>query len=230
MVECGIATLPERQENLKRTLDSIYDQFDLIHVVLNGYNEVPDFLIDSKIRFYLMSENGGAKMKYHKVEECRGFYFSCDDDLIYPENYVKVYMDKFEKYGRRVVLTAHGGNIKANSENRALEKRNRFDQWHPKDRFIMMGGTGVMAFHQPTFNLTTEELEYNNMVDVSIFHKTQIQKFPVILIKKPENWITYQRDVIDKFNIYRQKRASGKLKKRFRDRIDIIKKPKIYEL
>jgi hypothetical protein len=68
------------------------------------------------------------------------------------------------------------------------------------------------------------------MVDVSIFHKTQIQKFPVILIKKPENWITYQRDVIDKFNIYRQKRASGKLKKRFRDRIDIIKKPKIYEL
>jgi hypothetical protein len=230
MVECGIASLFERQENLKVTLDSLYDQFDCFHIVLNGYDKVPGFLMDSKINFYLLERNQGARMKYYKVEECGGHYFSCDDDLIYPDNYVKAYMDKFEKYGRRVVLTSHGGNIKPFDRVRVLKQRNRFDQWHPEDRFIMMGGTGVMAFHQPTFNLSTDELEYRNMVDVSVFHKTQRQKFPVMLIKKPENWITYQRDVLDKFNIYRQKRASKNIKKVFRDRIDLIKRPKIYEL
>lgn len=230
MVECGIASLPERQENLKVTLDSLYDQFDSIHVTLNGYDKIPDFLIDSKINFYLFGENRGAKMKYYKVEECGGHYFSCDDDLIYPKDYVKQYMDRFYKYNNKVVLSSHGGNIRPFVRDRVLKDRGRFDDEVPKDRFIMMGGTGVMAFYQPFFKLKLEEVGYKNMVDVSLYHKTQVGNVPVLLVSHHKDWITYQLDVGKKYNIYREKRKSHDIKKKFRDRLNIIKNPRINEL
>lgn len=229
-IECGIASLLERQENLKKTLDNLYDQFDRFHIVLNGYEKVPSFLEDKKIKTYLFERNQGAKMKYYKVEQCKGYYFSCDDDLIYPKNYVRQYMDRFVQHNSRVVVAAHGGNIKPFVRERVLKDRGRFDDVVPKDRFIMMGGTGVMAFYQPFFNLSFEDVGYKNMVDVSVFHKTQKEKIPVLLIKHPKDWIVYQEDVGKKFNIYRQKRNSRAIKNTFRDRLNLIQRPQIYEL
>jgi len=230
LVECGIASLQEREDNLKKTLDSLYNQMDKIHVVLNGYDHMPDFLVDSKITVYMSSKNEGAKMKFYNVDSCRGYYFSCDDDLIYPKDYVDRMVETLRKYDNKVVVTVHGGNIKSEGIKRVLKDRVRFEREQLNDRYIMMGGTGVMAFHQPTLQFKFEDFPSYNMVDADMFYKAQTRQIPVVQLKRPYRWIVFQSDVKKKFNIYREKRQSEEKKQMFRNYIDRIKNPKVYAL
>ena len=230
MVECGIASLQEREDNLKKTLDSLYEQMDRIHVVLNGYDHMPDFLVDSKITVYMSSKNKGARMKFYAIDGCRGYYFTCDDDLVYPNDYARKMVDTLRRYDNRVVVTAHGGNIHQQNIKRVLKDRSRFEKEQLKDRYIMMGGTGVMAFHQSTLQFEFENFPSYNMVDADMFYQTQTRQIPVVQVKRPEKWIYYQTDVKQKFNIYKYKRQDNKKRQQFRNYIDRIKNPRIYAL
>jgi len=49
MVTVSLATLPERIESLKDTVDSLIGQVDVLNVFLDGHFEVPDFLKKDKI-------------------------------------------------------------------------------------------------------------------------------------------------------------------------------------
>ena len=46
MTTAHIASIPSRVESLRQCVQAIYNQVDKVYVMLNGYNEVPEFLRD----------------------------------------------------------------------------------------------------------------------------------------------------------------------------------------
>ena len=50
MIRAQIASLPDRVDSLKLTVESLLPQVDSLFVALNNYEAIPDFLNHDKIR------------------------------------------------------------------------------------------------------------------------------------------------------------------------------------
>jgi len=87
MVTINIATITERESLLINTIKSLYDQADRINIWLNNYRSIPLWLSDPKIKHHATINNVGDAGKFGF--KSKGFIFSCDDDIIYPPDYVK---------------------------------------------------------------------------------------------------------------------------------------------
>jgi len=149
MTTANIASLPSREKQLARTVKSLYNQVDLIYIRLNDYQEVPQWLQDSKI-LTKTGPNEGDWAKFGNREE--GYYFTCDDDIIYPSDYVKTLKDRMDGD----IVTIHGKNFKTPIESYyhgALDKI-RCDNEALQDKIVQIPGTGVMAFHTGTIIFT----------------------------------------------------------------------------
>ena len=86
----GIASLPHRENGLKSVIKSLSPQVDHIYVWLNGYKEIPE-IEQTNVTFHLNPTNDGAIAKLQILElikEDNFYYFTCDDDIVYPSNYV----------------------------------------------------------------------------------------------------------------------------------------------
>jgi hypothetical protein len=97
-----------RKDSLLKTIESIYNQADTINIALNLYSEVPKELIDNKINIFNTDNSIGASFKFLRICESNGYFFSIDDDLIYPKNYSDYMIDKFNQYDRKNIVTLHG--------------------------------------------------------------------------------------------------------------------------
>ena len=85
-VTANIATQPKRFESLLETLESIDGQFDEIRLYLNNFSYVPDEL--KKYTTYIgddLTDNGKFFWSNNEDE----YYFTLDDDIIYPSDYVE---------------------------------------------------------------------------------------------------------------------------------------------
>ena len=99
-----IASIPEREQMLKKTVNSLKNQVDYIFVALNNYDHIPVFLKDD---IYTLTNNKlGDAERYYDMVNCIGYLFGCDDDLIYPSNYVNTMINAVDKYN--CVCSLHG--------------------------------------------------------------------------------------------------------------------------
>jgi len=94
----GIASLPHRESGLKTVIKSLSPQVDHIYVWLNGYQEIPK-IEQTNVTFHLSSTNDGAiaKLKILElIQEDNFYYFTCDDDIIYPPDYIEHNLSVYE--------------------------------------------------------------------------------------------------------------------------------------
>jgi len=205
-IVCGIASLPERELNLKKTIDSLYNQVDKLHVVLNSYKSIPEFLNKNKIIVHHSFTNKGASAKFINIENCNSYYFSCDDDLIYPHNYVQSMIQKCKEFNNQAIIVVHGGMIATPKQWRGYRMQKigyHFSHKLTQDQWVQIGGSGTMCIHQPTIQLKQSDLIHNNKVDFDIMVKSQKNNIPILAIARPSRWIYYQNDLRRKFNIFR---------------------------
>ena len=83
IITANMATMPERIDIALKAIDSIYDQVDLIRIYLNKFDKYPKDLIDNKITL-IIDEDLKSTGKFYWALEKNQYYFSIDDDLIYP--------------------------------------------------------------------------------------------------------------------------------------------------
>ena len=165
----SMATFPERQESLKKVLESIYPWIDKINIFLNEYNEIPAFLEDSKITIHRSREDLGDRGKFYWVEKTQGYHFFCDDDIEYSRNYFGHLANSIEKYDRQAIVGLHGSNlISPNQSYYSKEGRKKytFRQQRDSDIRVEFLGTGVMAYHTENIAIPFSIFEQNNMADV----------------------------------------------------------------
>lgn len=191
-----IASLPDREKLLKKTIESLINQADRINVFLNGYKKVPDFCHSDKIKATILNNERGDAAKFFNVEDIQGYIFTCDDDLIYPPNYINVMISKLWEYNLNRVVSCHGRVMKAKPvrsyyRDRIIGYRCLGEVY--KDVCVDVAGTGCMAFHSDTINLKYEMFELPNMADIWAAKACKRQGVKQVVIEHKEGWIKYQR-------------------------------------
>lgn len=193
MITAQIATLPDRVESLKLVVESLRPQVDRLFIALNGHKEVPEFILkDPFIEYKLLDNSLGDAAKFYDIEKQEGYFFACDDDLIYPETYVQDMIKKVDQYG--AVVTLHGRSFLSRPVASYYKSANikyycRYDVYG--DHVVDVGGTGVMAFHTDNFKLKLSDFKRANMADIWVAKQVHEQKVNIIVVQHDMNYLRY---------------------------------------
>lgn len=184
----GIAAIPGRRDALRQTIASLLPQVDSIGVYLNDWDDIPEFLLHPKITVARSQEHGelGDAGKFFWIEQFDGFYFSCDDDIVYPAYYVERLVDKLKDYGYAAAVGWHGSLIKGNFANYYTSTSRRvfgFQHHRPWDTPVHILGTGCAAFHTSTMKVRLSDFPEPNMADVFFAILGQQQRVPFIVVQ-----------------------------------------------
>lgn len=202
-VTFSLASIPERAAFLKRTIQSIYKQSDQIHVYLNGYRDVPDFLIDSKIKVYRSQESGdlsaNGKIWFLRESPKRGYVFLIDDDIIYPKNYVKTMVETLKKYQHRFAACVHG-SIFSDQLQWYYQRSSMFPfkRGLAHDCLVNLPGSGTFVFNTDTLELDYDDFQPFTMVDLILGILCRNQKVPIISVARNRDWLEVQKDLSGK--------------------------------
>ena len=184
-----IASIPEREYMLAKTVASLRKQVDQVFVSLNGYDHIPDFLQDCTYEILDNSKGDGAK--FYFVEYLNGYIFTCDDDLIYPPDYVDYMIKGIEKYPKCAV-TLHGRDYDRPVINFGLLKAG-----YPclgdvaEDKQVDVGGDGVMCWHTDYLKVKFSDFLQKNMSQLYFAKLCYEQNVPIVVLKHQKGYLNY---------------------------------------
>jgi hypothetical protein len=196
-----IASVKGREQQLKLVIKRVIDQVDTIHLVLNYYDEVPQWVdhLTYKIVYHLNPTNKNAHdsiwehlrwdLEFNKKD---AYYFICDDDLYYPEDYFDKFIEAIERHNRKSVITAHGSDfVRPVSDYYNSRITYGFTDFCERDIFVQLAGCGTVAFHSSAFNVspTLQDFPIPFCRDLyfSIFCAKQDVK--IVSLQRPAGWI-----------------------------------------
>lgn len=190
MIYCGIASIPERRDNLRKVIRSLLPQVDKIFVGLNNYDKMPNFLHDKKIETFLLRNEYGDAAKFLHVEKCDGYYVSWDDDLVASSNSIKRLKEGVDKYNG--VVSFHGRKYPVPAED--------FKKWIGNYRClydvnfdvdINLVGSGCCMFNTKSMKLKLSDFEKPNMADLYLSRVAYEQEVPMIVLSHKRGEIIY---------------------------------------
>lgn len=189
-----IATLPNRVDLLEKTVESLYNQVDTINIMLNGHEKVPECCKKPKINTVILDNSTGDAAKFYGIERLKGLVFTCDDDLIYPKEYINHLENKLKEYKYKHILSCHGRTmnkkpVKSYHRDRKEAFRCLYDV--NQDSFVDVAGTGCMAFHTDTVKVRYTDFQHPNMADIWMAKVCYEQQVKQLVIKHKEGWIKY---------------------------------------
>lgn len=196
-VVCGVATIPGREESLRETVVSILPQVDKLIVYQNGYKNVFHYLKNEKIEVISSLDTGidmGDAGKFFGLKNADdSLYFSIDDDLIYPPDYVKSMTDELSRLHYEVILTCHGRIMKPNATSYYKDIASNYKCLGEvsKGVYVHFGGTGVMAFRTGVVKITHDYFRSPNMADVWMGLFSKKEKIPIKVLPHKSDWIQY---------------------------------------
>lgn len=160
MISANIATIKSRKYTLQGVVDSLKDQVDTVRVYGN------DYLPEVEGAEVYTGKDYTDNSKFFWLPDSQGIYLSCDDDIIYPPDYVekiKWYLKKYPK----TWITFHGRRLKGMGLNYYTEHETyQCTRTVKGDWDIDVCGTGVSAFHTDTIKFDMKEWEYFRMSDL----------------------------------------------------------------
>ena len=193
-VYASLATIPGREESLAAAMESLRPQVDVLRVFLNGHEEVPACLdgAGDSVEVLRSQEHGdrGDAGKLAWSEGATGYQLTCDDDLVYPRDYVLTLVAAIERYGRRAVVGVHGAllpdELRSYYRSRTvLHFRGALEE----DRPVHLLGTGCLAYHASALRVRPSDFELPNMADVWFGLLCQRQGVPCVSVARPEGWL-----------------------------------------
>lgn len=197
----NIASIPDRLDVLNDTIESLYHQVDEINLYLNNYKGSP--FNDRKINVVLGDNSKGDAGKIFFADKVSGFYFMCDDDLIYPKDYIS---NSLKNYYLKDIITYHGRTILSKHEIASYynepAKKYRCLGGVEYDVNIQICGTGVAMFHTNNLKIKFEQVNEKNMLDLVLSAFAKRQRKKITCLKHKEGWIRYNLKMRNRQTIY----------------------------
>jgi hypothetical protein len=171
----GMATTNRRARFAKTAVESLVHQADEI-IVYNNSNEANDYTDNAKFH---------ALTLFNEPV----YYFSCDDDILYPSDYVSTMVEAIERTG--TIVTHHGRELLGLDRNyyrdhqgfRCLDENNT-------EQIIDVAGTGVTAFRTDYFNPTEiYKATDKRMSDLVFSLEAAKQGKQITILKHAKNWL-----------------------------------------
>lgn len=196
-----VASVKEREQQLRIAINSISGQVDLIHLVLNWYQEIPEWVKENPKIFphlnpsnknahdsvwtYLNAEN--TVISVNKQDQ---YFFIFDDDFIYPADYVEKFIETINRYKKKAVVTAHGANILRPVESYfKCRSVYGYSDRLMGDIYVDMAGCGVTAFHSSTIRPILQNFPVPYCRDLWFSILCAKNKVPIISLTRPADWI-----------------------------------------
>jgi FkbM family methyltransferase len=190
----SLASIPSREEQLEQVVDSLLPQVDQLCVYLNGYKHVPRFLKQDRIVVGRSQDTGdlGDAGKFFWCERDSGYQFTCDDDLIYSQDYCVTLIEAIERYDRKAVVGLHGISLHDYPRESYYRCRNvtMCLSSFGADRYVHILGTGAMAYHSSALKMTMKNFEHPNMADIWVGLFCQEHKIPMVCVAREKGLLT----------------------------------------
>lgn len=198
LIYAGMASIPRREPFLRVAIESIIPYLDGLYLYLNDYKSVPAWLnqYPKVIPFLsrdLKSDMGDAGKFYglNRIESSDYYYFTLDDDMIYPAEYVWRMIEKIEKHQRKGIVGCGGYTMRSQVRHFYSDRNTN---WHISsanghDQPVHILHTCLTAWHASTLAFKYEDCEAPNMGDIWLALAAQKQNVPMILIERPAGWV-----------------------------------------
>jgi len=187
-----LAAIPGRREILGQVIGSLLGQVDRLGVYLNGWDDAPECLDDPRIMVARSQEHGdrGDAGKMFWADEAPGYYLSCDDDILYPQDYAARLVGALKERGNRAVVGCHGVILNPHVDCYRRDRRVlRFGSALDEDTPVHLLGTGAAGWHAPTLRIPRAAFRVPNMADVWLAEIGQQQRIPFWCLRREAGWL-----------------------------------------
>ena len=201
-----MATMYSRRHQAAAAVRSLHKQVDRVTVILNIINgdcDISQWKRDimkrkkaDNVRFVISDNRLGDAERYRPVTRSAVYYFSCDDDLIYPPTYVEKMVQGIETY--RAPVTLHGKYVpKGTTFTNFYQQVSKLGHcFHclgsqDDDYEVTIPGTGVMAWRGDHIDLTYDQFNERNMADIEVARLAYQQRQRIVCLAHDNNYLTY---------------------------------------
>ena len=192
----GMATIPNRKEHLRIAVGSLEGQLDRLYVHANYPEDepLPECLDRSWITVSRGPPDRGDVGKFvglwAEPDRSACHYFTFDDDIEYPRDYVERTMAGLQRYGGRAVVSYHGGTLPERVTSFYKERDTfYFGGDVAEDTAVNIVGTGVSAFKADVMPLEPEDFETTRAADLHLARKAQAHAVPMVVLAHDGSWI-----------------------------------------
>lgn len=191
MTTVHIASIVDREENLKRVIGALLPQVDRVFVALNNYPSVPIWIKSMrKVHGEVLDNSLKDCAKLLFIHEEEGFCLVLDDDLLVPPS-----------YGRNLHIghKKHGGVVGYHGKRYPLYSPT-FKQWSlnlrclgnvAEDTQVHVIGTGCIGFDNRQVKLDMSVFDYPGMADLTFSRLCAKQGIPLTVLSHRSNYLTY---------------------------------------
>lgn len=200
-VVVSLCSIPSRQETLIKTIKCLSNQVDKIYVYLDKYEAIPPEIQNKENIVILRSQDhtidhrDNAKFLIFNKLKSSGrpfYYFTADDDIEYPQDYIHSMINGIERYNRKAIVGVHG--VVLDEYPDAYFKRRfvyHFSTNTVKDDVLVNNlGTGTVGFHSDLLE-TIDPAIWNTggMVDILFSIECKNRSIPMICIRRHAGWL-----------------------------------------
>lgn len=202
-VYVNICSIPSREKQLEKVVATLASQVDHLHFYLDGYKNIPSYIqeLGDKATVVLVRnkqesirDNGKFILLEQLIkQQVDAYYFTCDDDINYPTDYINTMLHQLQSYQDKAVVGVHGVIIPSRSERYFSKDRivYNFTKGLEKNTAVNILGTGTIAFRTSqckSFNL--HSFTYPGMVDIYFAIYCRQQGLVQICIQRFNEWLT----------------------------------------
>lgn len=197
----SVCSIPSREAVFEKTVASIICQCDELHVYLDGYRRIPGFLqkLGDRCKVTMSSQRAGLRDngKFIHLEHLvknRGaaYYFTIDDDIIYPPDYTNAMLARLQQFGNRCAVGVHGVILRDQPSGYFSDRRMVFNFMKPleTEKCVNLLGTGTLAFHTSIFkSFELADFTESGMVDIFFAIACKRLGIPLVAVSRHENWL-----------------------------------------
>jgi len=204
-VSCSLASIPSRRGSLQKVVTRLLPQVDHLNVYLNAspavrgvdeHPDIPKFLRHPKITAVFSQDTeygdqGDAGKSYWASVVPRGYHVICDDDVLYPPNFVEKLIAGVRRYDHKVVVGFHGAVltepfVRYYGSRHTHHFSNRVSSDTPVH---IIAGAGGIAYHTSTIRVHRDDFKHPNMGDIWFALLAQQQRVPCICLAHGKGWL-----------------------------------------
>lgn len=217
----GMATVASRRMQLREAVASLAPQVDHLFVYCNYGNLEDEPALQGfadNVTFTMAREFGdlgdtgkfsgplAAAAASSGHADC--IILTCDDDIVYPVNYVDDMVNCIKRYGNKAVVSYHGGVLPSRVTSFAGQRNMvHFAGLCEEDVASNCCGTGVCGFHASALTLSMCSFERVNAADLFLALACQQQRVPMVVAAHEKGWIVEQQT--ERGSLWDQEVAAG---------------------
>lgn len=222
-VTVAMASYPARRSGMLRVVEAMLPQCDKLYLYLNNYDDdVLDEIasIDGSdkveavlagtchkagVKRELRDLRNNGKLYFVSKKDIPGYYFTVDDDILYPEDYVETMLAHLKAFDDKVIVTTHGCRYMLDNSNRVATSAGEtlfvtyIGLCDPCGRYVFLHecGNGVSAWHPNRLaskaNRFTppdvDDVDPRDGDDARMAVTAQYSHTPIVRIPTHSNWV-----------------------------------------